>query len=106
MPEPVSCTVPSGLTRRTSHRRDEVRVSPQCRQSQLHAHSSDGIAGNFYAAIKSAQERKKSGDKEAKYPKRRSYQYQSKVSGEFRFPRSWGFNGVPYWSKVSSSSPV
>jgi putative transposase len=41
----------------------------------LHAHSSDAIAGNFYAAIKSAQERKKSGDKEAKYPKRRKWFY-------------------------------
>lgn len=41
----------------------------------LHAHSSDAIAGNFYAAIKSAQERKKSGDSEAKYPKRRKWFY-------------------------------
>ena len=41
----------------------------------LHAHSSDAIAGNFYAAIKSAQERKKSGDSEAKYPKRRKWYY-------------------------------
>jgi putative transposase len=32
-------------------------------------------AGNFYAAIKSAQERKKSGDSEAKYPKRRKWFY-------------------------------
>ena len=41
----------------------------------LHAHSSDAIAGNFYAAIKSAQERKKSGDTEAKSPKRRKWFY-------------------------------
>lgn len=43
----------------------------------LHAHSSDAIAGNFYAAIKSAQERKKSGDAEAKYPKRRKWFYKT-----------------------------
>jgi putative transposase len=47
----------------------------------LHAHSSDAIAGNFYAAIKSAQERKKSGDGEAKYPKRRKWFY--KITWKF-----------------------
>jgi len=41
--------------------------------SSLHAHSSDAIADNFYASIKSANERKKQGDTEAKYPRRRRY---------------------------------
>lgn len=41
--------------------------------SDLHAHSSDAIADNFYASIKSANERKKKGDTEAKYPRRRRY---------------------------------
>lgn len=41
----------------------------------LHAHSSDAIADNFYASIKSANERKKKGDAEAKYPRRRKYFY-------------------------------
>lgn len=39
----------------------------------LHAHSSDAIADNFYASIKSANERKKKGDTQAKYPRRRRY---------------------------------
>ena len=39
----------------------------------LHAHSSDAIADNFYASIKSANQRKKSGDTGAKYPRRRRY---------------------------------
>lgn len=41
--------------------------------SELHAHSSDAIADNFYASIKSANERKKAGDTEAKYPRRRKW---------------------------------
>lgn len=41
--------------------------------SELHAHSSDAIADNFYASIKSANERKKAGDSEAKYPRRRKW---------------------------------
>lgn len=49
----------------------------------LHAHSSDAIADNFYVSIKSANERKKKGDSEAKYPRRRKYFYKItwKVSG-------------------------
>lgn len=39
----------------------------------LHAHSSDAIADNFYASIKSANERKKKGDTDAKYPRRRKW---------------------------------
>lgn len=39
--------------------------------SSLHAHTSDAIVGNFYGAVKSANQRKKSGDKEAKYPRKR-----------------------------------
>lgn len=40
---------------------------------ELHAHSSDAIADNFYASIKSANERKKAGDIQAKYPRRRKW---------------------------------
>jgi len=40
---------------------------------ELHAHSSDAIADNFYASIKSANERNKAGDTEAKYPRRRNW---------------------------------
>jgi putative transposase len=39
----------------------------------LHAHSSDAIADNFYGSIKSANERKKKGDTDAKYPRRRKW---------------------------------
>lgn len=39
--------------------------------SRLHAHTSDAIVGCFYASVKSANRRKKSGDKEARYPRRR-----------------------------------
>jgi putative transposase len=41
----------------------------------LHAHTCDAIADNFYASIKSANQRKKSGDIQAKYPRRRKYFY-------------------------------
>jgi putative transposase len=41
--------------------------------STLHAHSSDAIADNFSASIKSANERKKKGETSAKYPRRRKY---------------------------------
>lgn len=41
----------------------------------MHAHSSDAVADNFYASIKSANERKKKGDAQAKYPRRRKYFY-------------------------------
>jgi putative transposase len=54
----------------SQHGMEKWHTSPQ-----LHAHSSDAIAGNFYAAIKSAAVRKKSGDSEAKYPKRRKWFY-------------------------------
>lgn len=40
---------------------------------ELHAHSSDAIADNFYASIKSAERRKKKGDTDAKYPRRRKW---------------------------------
>ena len=39
--------------------------------SSLHAHTSDAIVGNFYGSIKSANERKKHGDKNAKFPRKR-----------------------------------
>lgn len=41
----------------------------------LHSHTCDAIVGNFYDAIKSANERKKKGDKDAKYPRRRKWYY-------------------------------
>lgn len=41
--------------------------------TELHAHSSDAVADNFYASIRSANERKKSGDTLAKYPRRRKW---------------------------------
>jgi len=41
-----------------------------CMSLLLHAHTSDAIVGNFYGAVKSANQRKKSGDKEAKYPRK------------------------------------
>lgn len=46
-----------------------------CISSQLHAHTSDAIVGNFYSSIKSAKARKKAGSTEAKYPRRRKYFY-------------------------------
>lgn len=39
----------------------------------LHSHSCDAVVGNFYAAIKSANERKKKGCKDAKYPRKRKH---------------------------------
>ena len=39
----------------------------------LHSHSCDAVVGTFYAAIKSANERKKKGSKEAKYPRKRKH---------------------------------
>lgn len=45
---------------------EKIHISP-C----LHSHTSDAIVGNFYGAIKSANKRKKDGDKEAKYPRKR-----------------------------------
>lgn len=41
----------------------------------LHSHTCDAIVGNFYASIKSANERKKQGCQEAKYPRRRKWYY-------------------------------
>ncbi len=41
----------------------------------LHSHTCDAIVGNFYASIKSANERKKKGCKEAKYPRRLKWYY-------------------------------
>lgn len=46
-----------------------------CMSPHLHAHTSDAIVGNFYASIKSANERKKKGNQEAKYPRRRKRFY-------------------------------
>jgi putative transposase len=43
--------------------------------SDLHAHTSDAIVGNFYASVKSAKARKKQGDSKAKYPRRRKWFY-------------------------------
>ncbi|MBV9387104.1 MAG: transposase [Chroococcidiopsidaceae cyanobacterium CP_BM_ER_R8_30] len=43
--------------------------------SDLHAHTCDAIADNFYASIRSANQRKKAGDTQAKYPRRRKYFY-------------------------------
>ncbi len=45
---------------------ERIHISPE-----LHAHTSDAIVGNFYASVKSAKARKKQGDKDAKYPRRR-----------------------------------
>ena len=41
----------------------------------LHSHTCDAIVGNFYSSIKSANERKKKGHEEAKYPRRRKWYY-------------------------------
>ena len=41
----------------------------------FHSHTCDAIVGNFYSSIKSANERKKKGHKEAKYPRRRKWYY-------------------------------
>lgn len=46
-----------------------------CMSPHLHAHTSDAIVGNFYASIKSANERKKKGNQEARYPRRRKRFY-------------------------------
>jgi putative transposase len=45
---------------------EKIHISPL-----LHAHTSDAIVGNFYSSIKSANERKKHGDKDAKFPRKR-----------------------------------
>ena len=42
-----------------------------CMSPHLHSHTCDAIVGNFYASMKSANERKKKGNQEAKYPRRR-----------------------------------
>lgn len=42
-----------------------------CSSPALHAHTSDAIVGNFYASVKSAQQRKKAGEQNARYPYRR-----------------------------------
>jgi len=46
-----------------------------CMSPHLHAHTSDAIVGNFYSSIKSANERKKKGSSEAKYPRRRKFYF-------------------------------
>jgi len=51
------------------------KLFPSDKGKLLHSHTCDAIVGNFYASIKSANERKKKGCKEAKYPRRRKWFY-------------------------------
>ena len=47
------------------------KLHPKDPLGALHAHSCDAVVGNFYASLKSANERKKKGQASAKYPRRR-----------------------------------
>ncbi|SMB86364.1 RNA-guided endonuclease InsQ/TnpB family protein [Deinococcus hopiensis] len=51
------------------------KLLPSDPDKLLHSHTCDAVVGNFYASIKSANERKKQGCKDAKYPRRRKWFY-------------------------------
>lgn len=61
------------VLRKKSHFLSNYSMQKWHTSLDLHAHSSDAIADNFYGSIKSANERKKKGDTDAKYPRRRKW---------------------------------